>query len=178
MRYAGVLFDLFGTLVPPFRMAEHRAVLAECASILGIPFDECYRFWGEAYLPRIRGDFATVSDNFRWVAEQAGQHVTHDGLTRVEAVYGRFTAESLTPVTGAIETLEWLSKRRLRIGLVSNCGADTPKAWGMSVFSRYFDQCAFSCELGAVKPEPAIYRSVLDALSLPPGADTLCRRRE
>jgi putative hydrolase of the HAD superfamily len=51
---------------------------------------------------------------------------------------------------------------------VSNCAADMPRAWGTSAFAQYFDYCAFSCQVGAVKPDPAIYRAALDALSLPP----------
>ena len=34
MRYSGVLFDLFGTLVAPFRMREHMDALRECAQHL------------------------------------------------------------------------------------------------------------------------------------------------
>ena len=46
MRYSGVLFDLFGTLIPPFRMREHMDVLRECAQTLEISFEACYRHWG------------------------------------------------------------------------------------------------------------------------------------
>ena len=70
MRYSGVLFDLFGTLIPPFRMREHRDVLRECAQTLGISFEACYRHWGETYLQRTRGEFVSVADTFCWVARQ------------------------------------------------------------------------------------------------------------
>jgi putative hydrolase of the HAD superfamily len=168
MRYTGVLFDLFGTLIPPFRMHEHMEVLRECAQVLGLSFDACYRCWGETYLQRTRGEFVSVADNFRWVARQTGQPLTLQGLAHAEAMYKRFTAESLVPVAGAIETLEWLTACGLRLGLVSNCAADMPRAWSTSVFAKYFDYCAFSCHVGAVKPDPAIYRAALDALSLSP----------
>jgi putative hydrolase of the HAD superfamily len=168
MRYAGVLFDLFGTLIPPFRMREHIEVLRECAQTLGLSFEACYRCWGETYLQRTRGEFVSVADNFRWVARQTGVQLTHQALTHAEAVYERFTADSLIPVAGAIETLEWLTACGLRLGLVSNCAADMPRAWSTSVFAPYFDYCAFSCHVGVVKPDPAIYRAALDALSLLP----------
>ena len=85
MRYAGVLFDLFGTLIPPFRMREHMEVLRECAQRLGLSFEACYRCWGETYLQRTRGEFVSVADNFRWVARQTGEHLTPQGLTHAEA---------------------------------------------------------------------------------------------
>ena len=168
MRYAGVLFDLFGTLIPPFRMREHIKVLQECAQTLGLSFDACYRSWGETYLQRTRGDFVSVADNFRWVARRTGVLLTPQALGHAEAVYEQFTAESLVLVAGAIETLEWLTACGLRLGLVSNCAADMPRAWSTSAFAPYFHYCAFSCHVGAVKPDPAIYRAALDALSLPP----------
>ena len=168
MRYSGVLFDLFGTLIPPFRMREHMDVLRECAQTLQISFEACHRHWGETYRQRTRGEFLSVADNFRWVARQTGRQLTPQALTHAEEIYARFTAESLVPVAGAIETLEWLTTCGLRIGLVSNCAADLPRLWSTSVFAQYFDYCAFSCQVGAVKPEPAIYRAALDALSLLP----------
>jgi putative hydrolase of the HAD superfamily len=168
MQYAGVLFDLFGTLIPPFRMREHMDMLRECAYTLGISFEACYRHWGETYLQRARGEFVSVADNFRWVAHQTGRQLTPHTLTQAEAVYERFTTESLVPVAGAIETLEWLTACGLRLGLVSNCAADMPRVWSTSVFAKYFAYCAFSCQVGAVKPDPAIYRAALDALRLLP----------
>jgi hypothetical protein len=32
----GVLFDLFGTIVPPFRMREHKDAIRQCADCMGI----------------------------------------------------------------------------------------------------------------------------------------------
>jgi putative hydrolase of the HAD superfamily len=128
MRYSGVLFDLFGTLIPPFRMREHMDALRECAYILGLSFEACHRHWGETFPQRARGEFVSVADNFRWIARQTGSRLTPQALTQAEAVYERFTAESLVPVAGAIETLEWLTAYGLRIGLVSNCAPDIPSA--------------------------------------------------
>jgi putative hydrolase of the HAD superfamily len=168
MRYSGVLFDLFGTLIAPFRMREHMDALRECAHQLGISFDDCHRYWGETFPRRARGEFASVTDNFNWIARQLGQRLAPQALTKAEAVYERFTTAGLVPVAGALETLAWLRARGLRLGLVSNCAPDIPRLWSTSVFAPYFDHCAFSCQVGAVKPEPAIYRAALDALGLCP----------
>src|SRR4051812_21191843 len=43
VRCSGILFDLFGTLVAPFRMREHTEAIRECAELLGIGFEECHR---------------------------------------------------------------------------------------------------------------------------------------
>jgi len=168
VHYSGVLFDLFGTLIAPFRMREHMDALRECAKHLGISFEDCHRSWGETFPRRVRGEFVSVADNFDWIARQIGQRLTPHALTQAAEVYERFTAQSLAPVAGAVETLEWLAARGLRVGLVSNCAPDIPRLWSTSVFAKYFDYCAFSCQVGAVKPEREIYRAALDALRLLP----------
>ncbi len=168
MRCSGVLFDLYGTLVTPFRMREHAQMIRECAQQLGLPFEECHRYWGETFPRRMRGEFASVADNFAWVLRQMHRQATGDALACAEAIHGRFAAEGLQPVAGAVEMLEGLRSRGLRIGLVSNCAPDVPVLWGQSVLASYFDHCAFSCQVGAMKPAAAIYRAALDALGLAP----------
>jgi len=172
VRYAGVLFDLFGTLVAPYRTREHREIMRVCADQLGISFDDCYRFSGQTYARRMRGDFANMADNFDAIVRQTGRQATRAALVRAARSFEQFTLESLEAVDGALALLDWLTERGMRLGLVSNCAPDVPKLWNRLAFAKYFDYCAFSCEVGAVKPEPAIYRAALEALGLSP-AETL-----
>ena len=172
MRYAGVLFDLFGTLVAPYRTREHREVMRICADTLGIGFEDCYHFSGETYPRRMRGEFPSMADNFDEIARLAGRRVTREAAKKAERVFEQFTRESLEPIDGALDLLEWLTERGLRLGLVSNCAPDVPRAWNQLALARYFEFCAFSCQVGAVKPEPTIYRTAVEALGLAP-AETL-----
>jgi putative hydrolase of the HAD superfamily len=169
VRYSGVLFDLYGTLVPPFRMREHVEMIRQCAEQLGLPFEDCHRYWGQTFPQRMRGEFAGAADNFAWVLRQMDRRATRGALARAEAIYAQFAAEGLQPVAGAVEMLACLRSRGLRIGLVSNCAPDIPALWAQSVLAQYFDHCAFSCQVRAVKPEAAIYQAALDALGLAPG---------
>lgn len=168
MRYTGVLFDLFGTLVAPYRTREFREVMQSCARELGIGFEECYRFSGETYPRRMRGELTSMADNFAEIARLAGQPASPAAVTRAEQLFERFTRESLEPVDGALDLLEWLAERGMCLGLVTNCAPDVPKLWDQLAFAKYFGYCAFSCQVGAGKPEPAIYRAALDALGLRP----------
>lgn len=168
MRYEAVCFDLFGTLVPPFRRREHVAVMETCAAHLGIPGDDCHRYWVESFPWRIRGEFATVADNFGWIVRRAGGKESPTRLLEAEALYEQFTRESLVPVEGALALLEWLNSRGVRLALVTNCAPDIPRVWSSLAMAPYFHACAFSCVAGVVKPEPAIYRSALAALGTLP----------
>jgi putative hydrolase of the HAD superfamily len=55
-----------------------------------------------------------------------------------------------------------------RIGLVSNITAETQLQWFHSPLAPYFDTTAFSAEVGAAKPEPAIYLTACAALGAHP----------
>ena len=45
MKYAAVIFDLFGTLVDNFSAREYESVLMQMASVLAVPYDDLARLW-------------------------------------------------------------------------------------------------------------------------------------
>ena len=65
-----------------------------------------------------------------------------------------------------IETLKRLRESGLRLGLISNADAMEVEAWSDCRLAPLFDAAIFSCAVGCVKPEPAIYAKCLDALAL------------
>jgi len=166
--YEGILFDLFGTLVPPFPMDAHREAIGACARHLGIDEAACHREWGETYGARSRGGFASIAENLGVVAQNTGSTASPESLSEAEAIYHRFTRASLMPAAGAIETLQWLRAAGFRLGLVTNCAIDVPLLWPESPLSEYFSCCAFSCRVGVPKPAAAIYQYALAALDLRP----------
>lgn len=166
MRYSGVLFDLFGTLIPPFRRREHMEAIRDCASYLAIDFEVLHGLWYETFPKRIRGEFGSIAAEFRHIVELLGQRVTDEALLKAEERYTRFTFEGLTPVEGAIETLDELASRGIRVGLVTNCAPDVPLLWSKSAFAEHIQYCAFSCTVGVAKPEPGIFEAALAALGL------------
>jgi putative hydrolase of the HAD superfamily len=165
---AVVLFDLFGTLVAPFRRAEHIAAIATCSEALGIADEDCHRLWVASFPKRIRGDFGSVAENFEWICGECGAAAGAGELAHAERIYDDFTLGGLVPATGAIELLRWLREHGVAIGLVTNCAPDIPRLWERSAFAQWFDHCSFSCQVGSVKPEPAIYRDALEALGADP----------
>ncbi|MFI6742862.1 HAD family hydrolase [Nonomuraea sp. NPDC050451] len=168
MRYAGVLFDLFGTLVKPFRRREHEHAMAACSAVLGVAAHDCLKLWSRSFPERVRGRFAGVGENFRWIASELGHRAPDSAVAEAEALYLKFTEESLEPVDGAVELLSWLSARGVKAGLVTNCAPDVPIVWADSAFAPFFQHCSFSCSLGEVKPDAAIYRDALGGLGLEP----------
>lgn len=127
MRYQAVLFDLWGTLVPPFRKEEHTKTISACAERLGIGFPELHQQWVETGPRRFRGEFAMVADIFEGILRQGGGHATRSELDDAQDVYLQFTRDSLQPVAGALAALDRLRRHGVRLGVVSNCAPDVPR---------------------------------------------------
>ncbi|WP_018349816.1 HAD family hydrolase [Longispora albida] len=164
MAYRGAVFDLFGTLVPPFPAREHEAAAAEAAAMLGVPAATLSGVIHAKYLDRITGGYREVGD---YVTE-AAPGATPDQVAAAVARMTEFLRAALVPVPGAIETLTALRAAGLRLALVTNCGPDAPGLWTQTPMAEFFEVTAFSCELGTAKPAPAIYQHAIDGLDLPP----------
>lgn len=57
-----------------------------------------------------------------------------------------------------------------KIGLITNCYFEERDAIRSSVLFPYFDAVCMSCELGMMKPDPAIFRRCTDMLEVSPEA--------
>ncbi|MDA8344093.1 MAG: HAD family hydrolase [Thermaerobacter sp.] len=164
MRYRGVLFDLYGTLVPPFRKQEHIEAIAECARLLHVSRQDLQGLFNADYLRRIRGEVRSASENFAAIARSLGADPSLPQLEKAKEVFLRFVAEGLEPVPQALPLLGALRDRGLRLGLCSNCAGEVPRLVARSELAPFFQGTAFSSELGMVKPEPGIYEAALAAM--------------
>lgn len=168
MVYKAVVFDLYGTLVPPFRMRQHITTIEEIAKVLDVDFDDLHDGWVRDFPLRMQGEFSSVAQNLESIVQKLGKFPNPNVLAEAANVYRQFTIEGLAPKLGAIEFLKWLSWHEIRTGLVSNCSPDVVEVWDTSELARYFGYCAFSCQERMVKPNIAIYRTVLSALQRDP----------
>ncbi len=64
------------------------------------------------------------------------------------------------------EVLLKLKQSQKRIGLLSNADVIEIAAWPQSPICHLFDSVVFSCEVGCVKPERAIYEIALQSLNV------------
>ncbi|MCL4496267.1 MAG: HAD-IA family hydrolase [Firmicutes bacterium] len=162
-----VIFDLYGTLVPPFQMREHILIMQKIARVLSVDFESLHVAWGKDFPRRIRGEFASVADNLASIAAGLGNPADPGALAEAERIYRTFTLEGLTPKPGAIQVLQWLHRQHIPLGLISNCSPDVVALWNQSPLAPYFSHCAFSSRERIAKPNPLIYRRTLDALGAP-----------
>jgi putative hydrolase of the HAD superfamily len=157
-----VLFDLFGTLVPPYRAGDHHAALDDIAEILDSGGEELRLGWHDTWDQRATGVFRSITDNLRALVP----HASEEALERARRRYLELTAVTLQPKSGAFEVLDWLAGEGVALALVTNCAPDVPDVWRETPWARRFDATVFSCSIGVKKPAPEIYRAALDELGV------------
>jgi putative hydrolase of the HAD superfamily len=168
-----VLFDWGGTLVqsawePELLAAGHAAGLRALGRE---PLPGLTARFEDAYLPLVEAE--EYGALIRRLLGEHGIDATDDELLRfVEAEHAAWApAHQLASTTHAL--LETLRGRGLKLGLVSNA-FDPPALLHRDLeelgVAQRLDVAVFSSELGRRKPDPAIFRHVLDALGVEPGA--------
>ena len=141
------------SLAPP---AEDRAALEAAARWP----ETSETFWNSYWTERQPYDRGDVSASEYWEAV-LDRSVTEAELSRL---IDADVAGWMHPNVRSVEAIASLRDRGVQLALFSNApvevAAGIAAASWMAPFSRMF----FSCDLRAVKPEPAAYRAVLDGL--------------
>ena len=181
-----VIFDLGGTLLnfdgnaQDWRGMEERGIAALYRHLVeqGHPLPE--REFSQAIWDAIRRGWAAAMsghDNACLVSI-LGAALTRLGLslddaawTRAARIYASGVDEPVVPFDGARELLQQLKERGLRVGLLSN--TTWPSEFHLQEIDKFkltefFDAMAFSCELGAWKPNAEAFQHVTDRLGVSP----------
>lgn len=166
MKYKAVVFDLYGTLVDNPTQAQYDETLRQMAAALGVPSEDFKMLWYETSEKRQLGTLPTIEANLSYVCSRLGRVV--DDKIIESAVEIRRLWTSFKPRSDALEVLRSLRRKDLRIGLITNCSADTPPAWDASIVAPLFDAAVFSSSVGMWKPEPRIYHLALKRLGVSP----------
>ena len=165
---AGVLFDLFGTVVVPFSKHRHSHALRLAAEALGLDPVRCDAAWNADYDNRVRGRSGGIGEQLRAFALAEGIELRGEQLDCVVRSYATFCDDLMKPVPTAAATLRGLAERSVPVGLVSNTAPDFAAAFERSLLRPLFRTCTFSCVVGAAKPERAIYVAAAEALGVEP----------
>ena len=169
MKYQAVIFDLFGTLVDNFTMPEYSKVLEDMAAVVNAPAEGFAKLWRGHFTQRVNGTHPTHEDSIHIICRDLGIAVTEEQAQRAADIRLDYTILTLQPKPEAITVLTRLRERGLKVGLISDCSPETPKAWPGTAFSPYFDVTIFSCAVGMKKPDPCIYQMAANALKAKPG---------
>ena len=162
-----VVFDLFHTLTAPETQWSNQPWTSD---VLGID----RRVWNELLTSgsrwRLAGEETDPYTIIATLARTIEPGISDDLIEQAVAVrVGRFR-DAFDRVPGEhIETLKRLRASGFRLGLISNADVMEAAPWDGSPLAGLFDAEIFSCRVGHVKPEPAIYQACLDVLGLQGG---------
>jgi putative hydrolase of the HAD superfamily len=163
-----LLSDLFSTLIPGGK--DERAVVTRAvAELLGVEPGDFARELDATSYERFTGAYGDSASALRVVAERAGGAPDPESLqkaTELRAELSRRLLEAVPATT--LAALATLRAAGWRIGLVSNATAETVDEWPASRLAPYVDTTAFSVDVGAAKPDPAIYLTACAALDAAP----------
>jgi putative hydrolase of the HAD superfamily len=169
MKYKAVIFDLFGTLVNSFARLESINNLKRMASVLAVPADDFVDLWQAAVDDRMNGVLKNYQECITHICRHLGAPVQDD---KIELVAGmRFEInkrELMAPRDGAIDVLSYLRAKDYKIGLISNCSAETVTVWKDSPLAPLVDVAVFSCSAGLLKPDPRIFQIAVERLAVEP----------
>jgi putative hydrolase of the HAD superfamily len=163
--YRAVLFDFFGTLTKAVTRGPGHVRVAQ---LLG-----CDPAWFTAkldhsYRARLRGDYGDPATALYRIARQLGRRPSADevaaaALARRQAIGGDITLRA-----GAVWTLWMIHTWGLRTALVTDCTQELPEIVAALPIAAHLDAAVYSVELGAAKPDPAMYLTACARLGVSP----------
>jgi len=171
MRESVVIFDLYGTLVDGFSFSAHERTLVAMTQALQAPDAALFAqsFTHETWLARGTGRFHSIEENIAWIYARQGWQIAPERVTEAVRLRLEFTRAGLAPLPGALEALTTLHERGYRLGLISDCSAETPQLWESLPFAPLIEAPVFSCDVGYLKPDPHIYQIACQRLGVAPG---------
>jgi putative hydrolase of the HAD superfamily len=168
MPYKAVIFDLFGTLIDNYTVAEHKSVLGQVADALGAPRDGLAQLWEDTYYERATGAIPTLEAALEDICRQLQVDADEERMANAIAIRLGLTQRTLEPQDGALETLSQLRADGHKIGLISDCSEEIPRLWEQTPFAPLIDVPIFSSAAGMKKPDARIYHLACEGLEVEP----------
>jgi putative hydrolase of the HAD superfamily len=162
VRFRGVIFDLWQTLVP-WPVDSANRMYGRLVETWGADPEAFHELWNRRRKERETGP---MEPHLRSIADELG---LSGDLQAVMAIRRDWTLESLVPRPEALPTLEELRRRGHKLGMISVCSEDVPEVWERTPFATLFDSTLFSCSVGFSKPDPRIYALAAEELGVEPG---------
>ena len=160
----GVIFDLFHTLTG---LESESVSFPSTNEVLGIE----PAVWNKAIAAnsrwRLAGEVRDPIQIVQTLAHQIDPNITLARIGHAAAARTARAARALQAIPDtSLSVLAALRGRGLQLGLISNLDQCEFAGWSTSPLRGLFDAELFSCEVGMVKPEPAVFRECLNRMGL------------
>ena len=164
----GVVFDLFGTLVPKWDARLGDRVKAAMAKRLGLPVPDFLNAWTQTFWDRELGR-SSIEESLQRIADLLSCRVDSSAIQEARTYWDELIKKSLHPRDPAdIASLRAIRQKGLKIGVISNCGPEVPSLFGGSPLAELIDHVTLSSVVGIAKPDRRIYETHCTALGIDP----------
>lgn len=157
---AAVLLDLYDTLVESDWTAWHGAM----AERLGVDAGVLRSAFDVTRPARSVGAYPDVEAEMGAIVEATGVEPPDDLVRELAAMEFEFMSTRVRLHDDALPVVRALRSRGVATALVSNCSHNTTPVVDRLALADELDALILSFEVGARKPQPAIYLAALDAL--------------
>ena len=160
-----VIFDMYETLTT--LMTGPQCFSGDLAALAGPDVQRFRAAWRATEDDRMLGRL-TFGEATRRSLEACGawSQTAYDAIMDKRAASREIRPERLHP--GILPMLEALRAGGVKVGLVTNCQSEEAAAIRRSVLWPYFDAPVLSFEVGAMKPDPAIFLRCTALLGVAP----------
>jgi 2-haloacid dehalogenase len=158
-----IVYDLGGVLIDWNPRHLYRKLIEDEATMEWFLAEVCHTAWNEE---QDRGrSFAAA------IEEAAARHPEHRPL--IEAYFARWAEMMAGEIAGAVALLEELRAAGHELHALTNWSAETfPHARERFAFLDWFESILVSADVGLVKPDPAIFRLLLERIGRTPAECT------
>jgi len=161
---AAVLIDLYDTLV----WGEWPGLRETMAARIGITSEDLQAAFDSTRPSRGVGSYAGAEEDMASVLAATGLEPEPGLISELLELERSSLLTRIHLYEDSIPVLRGLRDRGVRTALVSNCSRSTrPVVDGLGL-EQEMDAILLSFEVGAAKPDPAIYRAALDRLDVEP----------
>lgn len=136
---------------------------------MGVDPQALSRAFDETLYERFSGGYGDLVSTLRVMARRVGGDPSDAQLRTAAELRSKLARQLLGAApAGTLQALATLRSAGWRTGLVSNITSETMQQWPDSALAQHFETTAFSAEVGAAKPEPAIYLAACNGLGVAP----------
>jgi len=165
--WRGIVFDLFGTIIPRPERMVHAKMMNDIGALLGIDEEIFRKIWLSMTYEKSTWNSGDTVDLMELVQERLDILPERTVSQEMTNIWDRMTLSHFQYFDDVVPSFRSLKEQGYRIGLLTNCGPNVPTIVRASEIGPLLDGAAYSSEIGRMKPDPMSYDIACKEIGVP-----------